>query len=265
MRVKDPKDICCELELCDVTLDDHEQSSGMLLVNQSSSTESNKVEHFDCEFKGNQYKLNDQFHDACESFCYCAPEGVQCSKIECPSHFGLDAVDPHCLRWEPEPATFRALAPKCCPERMKCVDNGTCTYKDVSIENWAEVPSNLTGCDTHCFCENGKVECRPACPPVQATPPSTLSCNPKFAKLVPIPDDDCCKHWACTNESTGMFYPEFPLFYFSSTSSHYTCLSPMNLLLVVAVHFNSLTNSKTVGIVEFHDVDLVVDIETITE
>lgn len=201
VMVKDVNDACCDVQLCDVTLDDHEQTGFIPLVGQSR--EESEPETSECEYKGKKYSLNDQFHDECESLCFCDKSGVQCSKIECPSNFGLDVVDPHCLKWIPEPATFRAIAPKCCPERMKCVDNGTCEFKGQMFDNWSEIPTKISGCDQHCFCEAGKVECRPVCQPVPALPPASLSCNPKFAKLVPIDeDDDCCKEWVC-GETSG--------------------------------------------------------------
>jgi hypothetical protein len=198
VTVKDVNDSCCDVQLCDVTLDDHEQTGFIPMVGQSRE----EVEPEMCEYKGKKYAHNDQFHDECESLCFCDKSGVQCSKIECPSNFGLDVVDPHCLKWIPEPATFRAIAPKCCPERMKCVDNGTCEFKGQMFDNWSEIPTKVSGCDQHCFCEAGKVECRPVCPPVPALPPATLPCNPKFAQLLPIDeDDDCCKQWTCSETS----------------------------------------------------------------
>ena len=201
VTVKDVNDSCCDVQLCDVTLDDHEQTGFLPMAGQSR--EEPDAEATECEHKGKKYTLNDQFHDECESLCFCDKSGVQCSKIECPSNFGLDVVDPHCLKWVPEPATFRAIAPKCCPERMKCVDNGTCEFKGQMFDNWSEIPSKISGCDQHCFCEGGKVECRPVCPPIPALPPATLPCSLKFAKLMPIDeDDDCCKQWTCS-ETAG--------------------------------------------------------------
>ncbi|XP_073819109.1 stranded at second transmembrane protein isoform X3 [Musca autumnalis] len=205
--VKDPKDVCCQLEFCDVTLDDHEQRPPPSAAHNSIGDDGygfQEARDIDgaagqgsCEYKGQVYAEGKQFHDGCEQLCLCTSEGVHCAKLQCPTSFGLDVLNPHCLRWEPEPANFQPIAPNCCPDSMRCVDNGTCEYHGEEFENWSQIPTNLTGCDQHCYCENGKVECRPACPPVLALPPADLPCHPAQARLVPIPDDECCKHWAC--------------------------------------------------------------------
>lgn len=151
VKVKDQNDACCEIEYCDVTSDDdHDEQEKPINTTEKITGAIN------CEYKGKTHDIGAQFYDECESFCFCDANGVHCSKIECPSTFGLDVLDPHCIKWEPEPATFRAIAPKCCPERMKCVDNGTCEYDGQLFDNWTEIPKNLTGCEQHCFCEMGK-------------------------------------------------------------------------------------------------------------
>uniref|UniRef100_T1PDW3 Fibronectin type 3 n=1 Tax=Musca domestica TaxID=7370 RepID=T1PDW3_MUSDO len=205
--VKDPKDVCCQLEFCDVTLDDHEQRPSPPATHNSIGDDgygfqegrdiNGAAGQGSCEYKDQVYAEGKQFHDGCEQLCLCTAQGVHCAKLQCPTSFGLDVLNPHCLRWEPEPANFQPIAPNCCPDSMRCVDNGTCEYRGEEFENWSQIPTNLTGCDQHCYCENGKVECRPACPPVLALPPADLPCHPAQARLLPIPDDECCKHWAC--------------------------------------------------------------------
>lgn len=58
----------------------------------------------------------------------------------------------------------------------------------------------------------GKISCQPACPPVPALPPDTLSCSSNQAILTKLPDDDCCLHWICgsqvnNNENYHTFMP----------------------------------------------------------
>lgn len=137
----DPKDPCCKKSFCDVTLDDNEQIGVTMQAPALKKELTQKM----CEYKGSNYTVGQQFNDACDSFCVCKKDGVLCAKIECPSSFGLDVVDPHCVQWETEPANFRAIAPKCCPDRMRCVNNGSCEYEGQKFDNWAEIPTKLTG------------------------------------------------------------------------------------------------------------------------
>lgn len=216
LTLNDPNDSCCKIEVCDVTLDDYEAapmsshtSSAHQPINQTNinntTTNQNKMmenkilknNEPTCQYKNETYNVGQIFHDKCDSLCVCEREGIHCDEINCPTN-EYDSINSQCLKWEPEPATFRAIAPKCCPERMRCIDNGTCDYKGHTFDNWAYLPTNLTGCNQQCTCENGKIDCRNiTCPPVPAIPPQNLPCPMKYARLMPTPDDECCKHWSC--------------------------------------------------------------------
>uniref|UniRef100_A0A1B6KX52 Fibronectin type-III domain-containing protein n=1 Tax=Graphocephala atropunctata TaxID=36148 RepID=A0A1B6KX52_9HEMI len=150
-----------------------------------------------CEYKGKNYTRGDEFHDGCAAYCACGKLGVECATIECPTDFGLDVLDPHCLSWETQPADFVPSPPRCCPETVKCKDNGSCIYAGETFPNWADIPAKLSGCEQRCYCEMGNVTCHAACPPVPATPPPDLPCGPRQAILSHQPDDDCCLFWMC--------------------------------------------------------------------
>ncbi|XP_046814593.1 putative epidermal cell surface receptor isoform X4 [Vespa crabro] len=161
-----------------------------------------------CSHRGKSYKLGAEWYDECISFCMCAEGGkAECVTIQCPTDFGLDVLDPHCLDWETVPANFVPKAPQCCPQEVRCRNNGSCNYEGVTYDNWSELPSNVTGCEKRCYCEMGNVSCQAACPPVPALPPVTLQCPSYQAALMHLPGDECCLHWVCGHPSlqgTGM-------------------------------------------------------------
>lgn len=130
-------------------------------ANTSSNSTAEEFPEF-CSFKGHNYTLGkfqlnrrfirlspcflgQEFNDACVSFCICTDTGVDCSPIQCPSEFGLDVLDPTCLRWETQPRDFNPKPPDCCSDNVRCLDNGSCTFMGHSFPNWAEIPANFTG------------------------------------------------------------------------------------------------------------------------
>lgn len=57
VTVRDPKDMCCEIELCDVTLDDHEQSPIVVVPPPTTEKDINDESKFHCEYKDNKYTV----------------------------------------------------------------------------------------------------------------------------------------------------------------------------------------------------------------
>lgn len=150
-----------------------------------------------CSFKGKDYAIGEEFNDGCASLCVCKATGVKCLKLECPTYFGTDVMDPNCIEWETVPKNFTPIAPHCCPEKLVCVSNGSCYHEGVTYQNWQQLPLNVTGCEKRCYCEMGNVECQNTCPPVTAMPPPDLECPVTHARLGKIQGDDCCKYWVC--------------------------------------------------------------------
>ncbi|XP_017757579.1 PREDICTED: putative epidermal cell surface receptor isoform X3 [Eufriesea mexicana] len=170
-----------------------------------------------CSHMGKTYKVGAEWYDECISFCTCIEGGkTECLTIECPTDFGLDVLDPHCLDWETVPPNFIPKPPRCCPQEVRCRNNGSCNYEGNTYDNWSELPANVTGCEKRCYCEMGNVSCQAACPLVPALPPATLPCPPYQAALMHLPGDECCLKWSCnhvqpSNQSPGTnATPAFP-------------------------------------------------------
>jgi hypothetical protein len=180
---------------------------------EGSGADSEKEEHGGCTYNGTSFKLNEEYNDNCTSLCVCKESGMKCLKLECPTYFGVDVLDPNCIEWETVPPNFKPSPPNCCPEELKCKSNGSCMYDGHTYQNWQQLPINITGCDKRCYCEMGNVECQNTCPPVTALPPPTLPCSANQAIVDHLPDDDCCMYWVCNPDAGQMFpgnYPNIP-------------------------------------------------------
>ncbi|XP_047506274.1 putative epidermal cell surface receptor isoform X2 [Pieris napi] len=149
-----------------------------------------------CYHDGQFYAVGEEIHIGCTELCECTgPDTKECAPLVCPNHVGLELVSKGCVRWAPSPPP---QPPNCCPRTARCLSDGTCHYKGVAIPNWSEVPLHLSGCEQHCFCENGELDCQEACNPLPSLPPQTLRCPPMHRPApVNVSDEDCCKEWGC--------------------------------------------------------------------
>lgn len=169
------------------------------IVDQSLSSAINGTGN--CQYKGRSLRLGEEYNDQCNSLCVCQTSGINCLKLQCPTYFGVDVLDPNCVEWETVPINFKPSPPNCCPDSIRCKNNGSCLHEGNLFKNWEQLPINITGCEKRCYCEMGKVECQNTCPPVTALPPATLPCPPHHAMIGHIPDDECCKYWICSTPS----------------------------------------------------------------
>ncbi|CAH0551231.1 unnamed protein product [Brassicogethes aeneus] len=107
-----------------------------------------------CEYKGKKYEIGEEYNDDCKSLCACQKDGMmQCLKLECPTYFGTDILDPQCVVWETVPPNFKPKSPNCCPSEVRCKNNGSCLYDGQNFKNWEQLPINITGCEKRCYCE----------------------------------------------------------------------------------------------------------------
>ncbi|XP_050666015.1 putative epidermal cell surface receptor isoform X2 [Leptidea sinapis] len=161
-----------------------------------------------CYSDGHLYEVGEEFHIGCSELCECiGPNKRECAPLVCPNHVGLELVSKSCVRWAPNPPP---QPPNCCPRTARCLSDGTCYFRGVAIPNWSEVPTSLSGCEQHCYCENGELDCQEACSPLPTLPPQTLRCPPMHRPApVNISDEDCCKQWGCV--PNGQLSPGFPV------------------------------------------------------
>lgn len=187
-----------------------EGTSEVIEVN-GSNNEVSMATSDTCAYKNQTFKLNDEFNDNCKHFCKCKETGMHCLDFNCPTYFGTDVLDSGCVQWETVPPNFEPSPPQCCPDEVRCKNNGSCVYEGVPYDNWAQIPTNVTGCEKRCYCELGKIQCQNVCPPITALPGPDLPCPPHMATLGHAPDDDCCMYWVCKGpQQTGPAFPGFP-------------------------------------------------------
>uniref|UniRef100_A0A6P7FGH2 Epidermal cell surface receptor isoform X1 n=1 Tax=Diabrotica virgifera virgifera TaxID=50390 RepID=A0A6P7FGH2_DIAVI len=167
---------------------------------KETKKDKNKPSGRGCQYKDKFFNIGEEFNDNCSSLCVCQDGGMKCLKLQCPTYFGVDVLDPNCVEWETIPPNFIASPPNCCPSSIRCKNNGSCAHEGVTYKNWEQLPANVTGCEKQCYCEMGKIECQNTCPPIEAHPPPNLPCPPHMARPGHLPDDDCCKVWVCGND-----------------------------------------------------------------
>jgi len=110
-----------------------------------------------CLVDGQRHGVGEDFYVGCEKFCTCdAPGSATCHPIKCPSKFGLDVINPFCLKWD-EHEGFQPTPPLCCAPVPVCLSDGRCEYKGEKFNNFDNIPARLSGCERRCFCENGEV------------------------------------------------------------------------------------------------------------
>ncbi|KAL1501149.1 hypothetical protein ABEB36_006533 [Hypothenemus hampei] len=183
-------------------LDNTEEIVEVKQPKQSSSTSTTQKplqihqDPAECVYKGKKFTEGEEYNN-CESLCKCQKGQMTCLKLECPTYFGVDVIDSACVEWESIPPDFKPQPPNCCPEKVRCKNNGSCVHDGKMYKNWDQLPVNVTGCEKRCYCEMGNIECQNICPPVQALPPHDLGCPVNRATLQRMPDDECCMVWTC--------------------------------------------------------------------
>ena len=161
------------------------------------STSYYPIDENECVYKGEKYQVGDSFHDECEAFCFCRDGGeTVCNPIKCPSEFGIDVINPFCIRWNYH-KDFVPKPPLCCPPVPVCESDGSCDYKGSQFKNLANIPMNITGCEQRCHCENEQVSCKDACIELPKEVPFYVPCDPDQAIIKPREDRPCCNEWAC--------------------------------------------------------------------
>ncbi|KAJ8045791.1 Extracellular matrix protein FRAS1 [Holothuria leucospilota] len=177
-----------------------------------------------CEINGNTYEDGEYFDLGCSMRCRCENSAVSCVN-RCPPYeipYFQKCANPRrvhvpgecCWQWECQEVTDSCLV--------------VGENKNVTLQHGQKYED---GCETHCRCNHGELECIPFCVEPSKPQPTPLCPSPMVTKLRP---DDCCKVIAChdPNEDSPNVVRNVSIYAFNASSITVAFSPPLNRQIV---------------------------------